>query len=51
MIEGYTKLCRFDELKEGTGKRFIVDETEVAVLKSIMRYVLSAISVHISIPR
>ena len=33
MTDGYTKLCRFDELKEETGKRFIVDETEVAVFK------------------
>jgi nitrite reductase/ring-hydroxylating ferredoxin subunit len=33
MTEGYTKLCGFDELKEGTGKRFIVDDTEVAVFK------------------
>lgn len=33
MTEGYTRICRFDELKEGTGKRFIVDETEVAVFK------------------
>ena len=32
-MEGFTKLCRFDELKEGAGKRFIIDETEVAVFK------------------
>jgi nitrite reductase/ring-hydroxylating ferredoxin subunit len=31
--EGFTKLCRLDELNEGAGKRFIVDETEVAVFK------------------
>jgi nitrite reductase/ring-hydroxylating ferredoxin subunit len=31
--EGFTKICRFDELKEGAGRRFIVDETEVAVFK------------------
>ena len=33
MIQDYTRLCRFDELKEGTGKRFIVEEIEVAVFK------------------
>ncbi len=33
MTDGYTKLCRFDELKEGAGKRFIVEDTEVAVFK------------------
>jgi nitrite reductase/ring-hydroxylating ferredoxin subunit len=31
--EGYTKLCGFHELKEGYGKRFIVDEKEIAVFK------------------
>ena len=31
--ESYTKLCKFDELNEGNGRRFIVNETEVAVFK------------------
>jgi NAD(P)H-dependent nitrite reductase small subunit len=31
--EGYTKLCRQDELKEKEGRRFIIDETEVAIFK------------------
>lgn len=31
--EGYTRLCGLDELKEGNGRRFIVNETEVAVFK------------------
>jgi len=31
--ERFTKLCKLDELKEGSGKRFIVEETEVAVFK------------------
>jgi nitrite reductase/ring-hydroxylating ferredoxin subunit len=31
--EIYTKLCKFDELKEGNGRRFIVNETEVAIFK------------------
>ncbi|HSP89133.1 MAG TPA: Rieske 2Fe-2S domain-containing protein [Ignavibacteriaceae bacterium] len=34
MIEkGYSKLCKLEELKENEGRRFIVDETEVAVFK------------------
>jgi nitrite reductase/ring-hydroxylating ferredoxin subunit len=31
--EDYIKLCRADELKEGAGRRFIVEETEIAVFK------------------
>jgi nitrite reductase/ring-hydroxylating ferredoxin subunit len=31
--EGYTKLCRLSELKEGAGRRFIIEETEIAVFK------------------
>ncbi|MDO8549721.1 MAG: nitrite reductase (NAD(P)H) small subunit [Ignavibacteria bacterium] len=45
--EGYTKLCRFDELKEREGRRFIVDETEVAVFKiNNVIYALSNICPH-----
>lgn len=48
MIEdGFTKLCRFDQLKEGTGRRFIVDETEVAVFKINNKiYALSNVCPH-----
>jgi len=31
--EGFRRLCRIDELKDRQGRRFIVDETEVAVFK------------------
>ncbi|OGU72408.1 MAG: hypothetical protein A2V93_12030 [Ignavibacteria bacterium RBG_16_34_14] len=45
--EGYKKLCRFDELKEREGRRFIVDETEVAIFKSNNEiYALSNICPH-----
>lgn len=30
---GFTPVCRLDELSEGQGRRFIVDNTEVAVFK------------------
>jgi nitrite reductase/ring-hydroxylating ferredoxin subunit len=45
--EGFTKLCRFGELKEGEGRRFVVDETEVAVFKiNNVVYALSNICPH-----
>ncbi len=31
--EGFTKLCKLNELKDRQGRRFIVDETEVAIFK------------------
>ena len=31
--DGFTKICSFDELKEQAGKRFIIEETEIAVFK------------------
>ena len=31
--EGFTRLCRINELSEKTGKRFIVDDVEVALFK------------------
>ena len=44
---GYTKLCRFDDLKEGEGRRFTVEETEVAVFKiNNVIYALSNICPH-----
>ena len=33
MLEGFTELCSISDLKEAQGKRFIVDETEIAVFK------------------
>lgn len=33
MENGYIKLCTLAELKENQGKRFIVDDVEVAVFK------------------
>jgi nitrite reductase/ring-hydroxylating ferredoxin subunit len=45
--EGYTKLCKFDELNEGNGRRFIVNETEVAVFKIENKiYALSNVCPH-----
>ncbi len=45
--DGYKKLCRFDEIKEREGRRFIVDETEVAVFKiNNTIYALSNICPH-----
>ena len=31
--EGFQFVCNLDELKEKTGKRFIVDEVEIAIFK------------------
>ena len=33
MEEGYTKLCKLSDLKEKQGKRFIIDDIEIAVFK------------------
>ena len=33
MLEGFTELCSINDLSEAQGKRFIVDETEIAVFK------------------
>lgn len=45
--EGYTKLCKFDELLERAGRRFMVDDTEVAVFKiNNIVYALSNICPH-----
>ena len=33
MGSGFTKICMITELKENQGKRFIVDDVEVAVFK------------------
>ncbi len=32
-LEGFTELCSINDLNEAQGKRFIVDETEIAVFK------------------
>jgi nitrite reductase/ring-hydroxylating ferredoxin subunit len=33
MERGHTKLCKLSDLKEKQGKRFIIDEIEIAVFK------------------
>ena len=30
----FTKICNINNIEEGVGKRFIIDETEIAVFKS-----------------
>jgi len=32
-LEGFNKICKVDDLKEKQGKRFIVDDVDVAVIK------------------
>lgn len=32
--EGFTKLCKVSDLKENEGKRFIIDEAEIALFKT-----------------
>ena len=32
-IEGFTPVCSYDELREKVGRRFIIDEVEIAVFK------------------
>lgn len=33
MDDGYTKVCTFSELKENQGKRFLVNDVDIAVFK------------------
>ncbi len=33
LTDGFTRICKIDELIEGKGKRFIVDDTEIALFK------------------
>jgi len=33
ILEDYFKLCKLDELKETTGKRFLINDVDVAVIK------------------
>jgi 3-phenylpropionate/trans-cinnamate dioxygenase ferredoxin subunit len=33
MDDGYTKICKVSELKENQGKRFLVNDVDVAVFK------------------
>ena len=33
MEEGFTKICKVSELKENQGKRFLINEVDVAVFK------------------
>ena len=30
-LEGFVKICKFNELRDSEGRRFIVDDTEIAV--------------------
>jgi len=32
-LDGFTKVCKISELKESIGKRFLVEDTEIAVFK------------------
>ncbi len=32
-LEGFTKICYIDELKENTGTQFFIDDVEIAVFK------------------
>jgi len=33
LLEGYSKVCSYNELKEKVGKRFFVDDVEIALFK------------------
>lgn len=45
--DGFTPICTFDDLKEQDGKRFIIDDVEVAVFKLEGKiYALSNICPH-----
>jgi nitrite reductase/ring-hydroxylating ferredoxin subunit len=33
MEDGYTKVCRVSELKENQGKRFLINDVDIAVFK------------------
>ena len=33
VLDGFVKICRLDDLKEGIGKRFMIDDVDVAVFK------------------
>ncbi|MBI1936592.1 MAG: nitrite reductase small subunit NirD [Ignavibacteriales bacterium] len=46
-MNGYTKICRYDELKEKIGRRFFVDDVEIALFKVEDKiYALSNICPH-----
>jgi NAD(P)H-dependent nitrite reductase small subunit len=32
-LNGYSKICKLSDLKEKTGKRFIIDDVDIAVFK------------------
>ncbi|MCU7497302.1 MAG: Rieske 2Fe-2S domain-containing protein [Ignavibacteria bacterium] len=32
--EGFTKLCRLNDLKENEGRKFLIDETEIALFRT-----------------
>ena len=33
MEEGFTKVCKVSELKENQGKRFLINDVDIAVFK------------------
>jgi len=46
-IEGYTKICRISDLIEKIGKRFLVDDVDIAIFKvNGVVYALSNICPH-----
>lgn len=46
-LQGFTKICKLSDLKEKIGRRFIVDDIEVAVFKVDGQvYALSNICIH-----
>jgi nitrite reductase/ring-hydroxylating ferredoxin subunit len=46
-IDGYTRICSLQELKNNSGRRFIIDEFEIAVFKiEASIYALSNICPH-----
>ena len=46
-VNGFTPVCSFDELKEDSGRRFIIDDVEIAVFRLWNKiYALSNICPH-----
>lgn len=46
-IEGFTKICKYEDLKEKSGKRFFVEDVEIALFKVNKEiYALSNICPH-----
>lgn len=46
-LQGFTKVCKYSDLKEKVGQRFIIDDVEVAVFKVDGKvYALNNICLH-----